>query len=400
MMNSLKPRFSTCVTLAGVALLSFVCSGCSKGKREPPITGKASDPAVSLRCMWKPGFRYHVKLEMEELSDSAAAPDPNEMGMHRVTLVQDCMITATNVRKGDNVGIDMEILSLAMERMKGAAVSLSFDSEQGGEASDDFGYIPALQALVGGHLQFVVSPDGKMVRASGIPEWLARGLNEAGPRPPPRAATKRSRSTNAPPVDNTAPATNGIIQNVLNALTGNNAPAGPNPGKVRSTVANALRNLFTSEHFRQMIEFDFLPSTPVRVGEEWKSQGDTLIGRNRFRFQATGKFRGWQQHLGTNCARVDVRGQLFGPGPPARTNAPPQKDGLHATLWIDTQLNFPITTAVNAEAPGSAAAKPQGTNAVVRSPPKSLQQSMTITLLEVTPIAGASDATTEPPSKP
>src|SRR5947209_548467 len=129
MMNKLKSRFHICVTFGGTALLCLVLwPGCSRGKREPPITGKASDAAVSLRCVWKPGFRYHVKLEMEDLSDSAAVPDPNETGVHRVTLAQDCIITATNLPKGDNIRLDMEILSLAMERTKGAAVSLSFDS--------------------------------------------------------------------------------------------------------------------------------------------------------------------------------------------------------------------------------------------------------------------------------
>src|SRR5882757_9768572 len=104
--------------------LLLVCPGCSKNKKEPRITGKPSDPAVSLRCLWKPGFRYHLKFEMEEVSDSSAAADPNEAGIHRVTMAQECMVTATNLRRGDNVGLDMEILSLAMERVKGTAVAL------------------------------------------------------------------------------------------------------------------------------------------------------------------------------------------------------------------------------------------------------------------------------------
>src|SRR5580765_4467899 len=180
---------SVCSLHRQAAGIAFVCllllsTGCSRSRKEPPIKGKASDPAVSLRYAWKPGFRYHLKFEMEEVTDSSAAADPNEAGIHRVTVAQECMVTATNLRRGDNVGLDMEILSLAMERAKGTAVALSFDSEQGGEASDDYGYIPALQSLVGGHLQFQISPDGRMLRAAGIPEWLARAVGDPPARPP------------------------------------------------------------------------------------------------------------------------------------------------------------------------------------------------------------------------
>jgi len=333
---------------------------------------------------------------MEEVSDSAAAPDPSEMGIHRVTFAQECMVTATNLRRGDNVGLDMEILSLAMERVKGTGVALSFDSEQGGEAYDDYGYIPVLQNLVGGHLQFLISPDGKMLRATGIPEWLARGMGDMPARAPgPKAPRSRSRITNAPPVDGGSIPTNApasLVRTIIQAASA--APPAATPAKSRSPVPTALRNLFTSEYFRQMVEFSFLPTSPVRVGQEWKSQGDTLVGRNRFQFAATGKFPGWQQHLGTNCARVDVLGHLLASGTPARTNAPPQKEALKATLWIDTQLSFPITTILKTEAslPASIGNKAQGTNMVARNPAKSIQQNVTLTLLEATP--------TEVPSQP
>jgi hypothetical protein len=232
-----------------------------------------------------------------------------------------------------------------------------------------------------------------MLRAAGIPEWLARAVGDSPARPPgPKTVTKRSRTTNAPPVNGGSSATNGsanIVQTISQAI--NTAVAAATPAKGRSPVANALRNLFTSEHFRQIVEFNFLPSSPVRVGQEWKSQGDTLIGRNRVRFEATGKFPGWQQHLGTNCARVDVLGHVFSGGAPVPTNAPPQKGVLKATLWINTQLGFPVTTVLNAGAasPASTATRAQGTNVVAKSSPaKSIQQTMTLTLLDVAPIEG------------
>src|SRR5437763_10912873 len=213
-------------------------------------------------------------MEMDVLTDSAH-PDPDQAGLHRVTFAEECVIKATNSPKGGNIGLDMQILALAMERAKGSAVALSFDSDQGGEASDDYGYIPVMTNLIGGHLQFLLSPDGKMLRNVGVNEWLARAIGEA----PTRAAAPKvvmNRPPPSPPPNDGAAPTNGLsrlIRQVSQIGAGGNAGA-PSP-KARSPVANTLRNLFTPEHFRQMLEFHFIPAAPVRVREEWKAQGDT-----------------------------------------------------------------------------------------------------------------------------
>ena len=135
--SSLK-LFFACASVASVGLACslVLLAGCSRSKSEPRIAGKPSDPAVSLHCAWKPGYRYHLRMEMDVLTDSAH-PDPDQAGLHRVTFAEECVITATNSPKGGNIGLDMQILALAMERAKGSAVALSFDSDQGGEASDD-----------------------------------------------------------------------------------------------------------------------------------------------------------------------------------------------------------------------------------------------------------------------
>src|SRR5437867_13104065 len=64
-------------------LVTLVCllfsAGCSK-KSEPKITGKRSDPPVSLQCVWKPGYRYHLRMDLAVLTD-ADAVDPQETGL-------------------------------------------------------------------------------------------------------------------------------------------------------------------------------------------------------------------------------------------------------------------------------------------------------------------------------
>jgi len=225
----------------------------------------------------------------------------------------------------------MEILSLAMERAKGGQVPLSFDSEQGGEASDDHGYIPVLKNMVGGHLQFLLSPDGKMMRANGIPEWLARALGDSPARANgPKTVMKRSLMTNSAPSNAgpSAPAI-GVQQTGVTATS----PA----GNRRSSVASTLRGFFSTDLFRQMLEFNFLPSAPVHVGEEWKSQGDIPInGHGRPPYNAIGKFEGWQPHGETNCARIAVRGHLRSPGaPPPAATVPPKR-----TLPMERRLSM------------------------------------------------------------
>jgi hypothetical protein len=300
---------------------------------------------------------------MEILTDSRNPADPSDSGLHRVTFAEDCIVVATNVPKGGNMGLDLEVLSLAMERAKGAAVALSFDSDQGGESCDDYGYVPVMTNLLGGHLPFLLSSDGKMLKAPGIATWLARANGETLPR----ARTK--------PAVNGAPATDPVVP-VRSAASANR----------RSTVANTLRNFFTADQFRQMLEFNFLPGKAVRVHEGWKAQGDLYIsGHGRPAFDADCVFAGWQENRQHNCARLDVHGRLGG----SSTNAPSKIPTLKATLWIDPALGFPTTTTVEAFLPSTdqATNRPQGTNSVVtKPPPKSVRQSLNITLLEATPL--------------
>ena len=376
-------------------LVLFV--GC--GKREPKITGKPSDPPVSLRCAWKAGNCYHIRLEMEILTDSPAV-DPKEKGLHRVTYAQECLVTATNVARGGNIGLEMEILSMAMERARGAQVALSYDSEQGGETCDDLGYVPILDGLIGGRLRFLISPDGKMLRADGIPEWLAHAMGDAPvrkkvPRVPGKVTPLGARL--APMNAGGTNADTNIVRNLVRVLTNSiPAPATGPTATSRRTAASTLRTFFHPDLFRQMVEFSFPPATPVHVGEEWKKQGDTPInGRGRFKFDGMAKFEGWQKHGRTNCARVAVHGTLSplaNASPPAPASAQKQ-DPLKGTIWIDPQLGFPVATVLDSHATfATRTPNPtSGTNNLASTDlARSVRQNVTITLLEATPIEALS----------
>ncbi|MEY2407709.1 MAG: hypothetical protein QOF48_379, partial [Verrucomicrobiota bacterium] len=231
------------------------------------------------------------------------------------------------------LNLDMEILAIGMERANAGKKALSYDSEQGGETLDELGYIPVLKKLVGGHLRFQVSSNGNVLRADGISEWLDRAVRttNAVVMTPPGAIDI------ADPAGAAAPPPVRIIRQ--KGRTNSSVSISSGGGKVGST----LRSFFTQDLFKQMLEFPFIPPHPVRVGDMWSAGGETYIStRGRFHYEATGKFEGWQLHLGTNCARVNVEGNLSGGNAPAVAAKPGNKaKNLRVSMWINTELQFP-----------------------------------------------------------
>ena len=103
-----------------LALLALALTGCSR--KEPKITGRKSDPPANLQCAWKPGLVYHLRFDLEQLTD----PDANEssdtsMYQHRVTFAQECLVKVTNA-PGNRLALDLEVKAIEMERAKGPFV--------------------------------------------------------------------------------------------------------------------------------------------------------------------------------------------------------------------------------------------------------------------------------------
>lgn len=372
------PALSALTATCALALFT----GCSKN--ETPITGSASAPPVSLQCVWKPGHTYQLRLELDQSTD-IEPPNPLVSTIHRVDFEQVCLVTVTNA-PGGQLRLDMEITALGMERSKAEMISTGFNSEQGGEFFDDLGYVPVLKKLVGGRLRFTLSPDGKVAKSEGISEWLERAFgNPTGVRPKRPSTTTRVLTTNAE-----GRVTTTVLRTPVPTAPAPPPDAAPAPvppsSSVPSNVASTLRGFFTADLFKQLLEFPFLPSAPVRVGDQWKSQGDTPItGRGRPRYNADVKFAGWQRHLGTNCARLDVKGTLAQRVPTSK------KDGtLLGTLWLDVEAQFPaaITLSKDAVFPSSSTSRAVDTNEVSNAAaPKRVRQHMAVYLVSITPPA-------------
>ena len=414
------------VALAMVATGLVLGAGCGK-QSEPKITGNRSAGPVSLACAWQPGYTYHLRLDTEILTESDSS-DPQNAGVHRVTYGQECIVRVTNSLRGSNLDLDVEITSVEMERAKGEGVALSFNSDQGGENIDDMGYVPVLKKLVGGRLRFSVSPGGKVVRFEGIPEWLNNAIGSKTvnrPAPPTRVKTLSPGPPGPlggpPPVEVQSEeltfrqvelgpgmrVTNAgrtmvvgtnrsfmVVGTNRNQWTGPVIPARPatSPSGAADTVARTLRGFFTVELFRTLLEFHFLPAAPVRVGDEWKESGDTPItGRStpRVKYDAQCKFTGWQQHGGTNCARIDALGKTAAQTPPGKgSKKSGHKSGMDGKVWVNTDLGFPATTILDKESvlPGDTNTRVVGTNSVTTTTgPKYARQHVNITLLKVIP---------------
>jgi hypothetical protein len=382
--------------LAGLSLFCFLlaCSaGCNKKRAEPRISGSRSDPAVSLQCSWKPGLRYLVRLEMNQLTDPDTS-DPDKR-QHRVTFSQESQIDVTSARQSTNLSAEVTILSLAMERAKGETVVVSFDSDQGVEAiTEENHYNAILRNLVGGKIKFLITPEGKILSAQGLPQWL----NKAFASDPKPAVAPGAAARNAKGNTNAVPNTNGPPNAVRKA--NNNMAAAPKDK--RTTVVSAIRNYFDQAHFAQIFEFSHLPPDPVRVGAEWTSRGVTPISsRPSAQYETKDKFVGWQMNSHTNCARINIDGQLFPAGTPASAI---KKGTLTGSIWINQPLAFPMTTSFEKQVsfPDTAAARRTGTNTIATAgaPHKSVHQTVTISLLDLTPLeepkAAAADVTNKP----
>src|SRR5437868_9036771 len=130
------------------ALLLVGGAGCSRNG-EAKITGSRSADPVALQCFWQAGNTYRVRLEMTQIID-LERPEPNESSQHLVAYEQESLIRVTDGNRVGTLNLDMEIVSLGMERANAGKKALTFDSEQGGETLDEQGFIPVLKKLVGG----------------------------------------------------------------------------------------------------------------------------------------------------------------------------------------------------------------------------------------------------------
>ena len=257
--------------LAVVVGVGVGSTGCHRsGTKEAPITGKPSDPPVTMAAQWEPGRRYLFHVEV---ASSILVPRRNTgIPIHaETTLGQDLAFTVTNAPAGDGRIVQMEVQAIQMETSKDDGVTMTFDSSNKAIFVEESPLVDRLQKLVGLRLTFILSGENRVTRVEGL-----KDLNDR-------------------------------------MSTGGNA--------VRGVAADVARRFFNQQFFRDVVEMGILPTTPVKVEQTWTETRSALGGfwGTGSPVQLTHRFRGWQRRDGTNCARIDFIG-TFRPasGPPGQ----------------------------------------------------------------------------------
>ncbi|MBK8001417.1 MAG: hypothetical protein IPK15_22615 [Verrucomicrobia bacterium] len=260
-----------------VLALALACAGvgCNRSSRhEAPITGKSSDPAVTMTARWQEGKRYIFRVESVN-STQVPRKNTTQLIQTETSVGQDLAFSVTNVAPNGSRVLQMEILAVQMETGRDDSITMSYDSGNQVMQVEDTPLVQRLRRFVGLKLLFRLSPDNKVTRIDNV-----RDLND--------------RQSGG--------------------------------GNIRGVAASVIGRCFNQQFYREVVEMGMLPKTPVKIGDTWTVDRPANAGPSGSPFPSTFtyKFVGWQQRMGTNCARLDFTGE-FKPAPPP--SPPPQKPG-------------------------------------------------------------------------
>lgn len=266
-------------SLALLGLLLAIAPGCNRsGSKEPPVTSKRSDPPATLAATWQEGRRYIFRAES---ATSTQVPRKNtaQLIQTHTSLGQELAFTVTNVGSDGSRVLNMEILSVQFETGRDDDTTFSFDSMNQVMQVEDTPITQRLRRLIGLKLAFRLSASNRVTRVDG-----ARDLNDR-------------------------------------ASGGNN--------NIRGVAAQVVARCVNQQFYRDIVEMNFLPQHPVKAGDTWTVDRSSNVnprgGNGMAHFTYT--FTGWQEHLGSNCARLDFTADFQPPGPPGTntvvtTNSP------------------------------------------------------------------------------
>jgi hypothetical protein len=243
-----------------------------------------------------------------------AAPRGNAAAPKTVSVqnnfAQEYALTITNAANG-NRGMEMEILAFEIEAGQGNQ-RIDYDSrnqvvEQSGPFADVF------NKVIGGKLYCLISSDDKVLQVAGVSELIAR-------------ATAESPGDNPPP--------------------GRRAP-------LRGAATTLLTGIYNEDGIKQMVEFTRVSPETAHVGDSWPANREIsspMVGK--FMLNMTNTFRGWQDHDGKKCARIEFTGTID-----SSENGAAQKpmrmtvqDGtLKGRYWFSPELKMSIETELDQE---------------------------------------------------
>jgi hypothetical protein len=301
-----KPVLLRLGLAAGCILLAF---GCRKPQtaREAPITGRPSDPPLELTPRWQPNKRYTLYQEIYQSTGTEWERTPSTPPME-VSIDLGLLITTTNA-PGGNVGLEMEVLSLAAEVTTGERFGLRYDSLNKAAPNEGAG-LELFEGIAGTRIRLLVGPNNRVLQVDGLRE-LRQHIESVTAS---AFATGRQRT--------------------MRAYSG--------------WAATIARLLSDPNSYRQMVEFSGWPGKAVKVGESWSllRQWPGLLG-GQATLSAKHTLKGWQEREGRKCARVEITENIGTLARPAGRVASGQNMRMEnvpasGTVWFDPALGFPV----------------------------------------------------------
>jgi len=361
--NSLK--------LAAIALVCIGFTSCKKNNdtagKESKISGSPSDVPVALTPKWTVGQRYVMRMEsaqtmqMPNFGPGGGQPGTNTQTVEN-NFSQEYSLAVTNAGDG-NRGMEMEILAVELQVTAGERTQINYDSRN--KVAREGGPVPEVfDRIIGGTIRYLVSPENKVLKVEGIKELFDR-LDS--------------------PADDPAA----------------NPAANPAAGRRRRAAAGGapamLRGIYNEETFKQMIELSGAPPKAVRVGETWNHTREVAAPTiGKLAVNTTNTFRGWQEHDGRKCARVDFTGSMNSSEGTNDAAMPMQmtlQDGsISGRYWFSPELGASVETSVDqsylVNVSGQLGRNPNAAEAdASASFSMPIRQHVSVKLLEVKPVS-------------
>ena len=280
-------------------------TGCRKSSSgtsapEPPITGRPSDPPAELKPEWKLGRRYVMRMDSTQTAEMNFG---RQQGSQETTVSLDYAVAVSNAPQGGR-GLEMEIRALAVDILSGDRSIYHFDSLNKAVPNQGPG-VELMQRIIGGRLWFLVDSNATVSRVDGIKELMERAQGDPG--------------------QETA-------------------------GQRRNWMSGVLQRIFNADYFSQMVDAGLLPGSAVRIGDTWTRQREIDVGLlGRLVVSATNTLKGWQEHEGKKCARIEFKGTLGmrtgkAEGPFALVGLTLQDGQITGRAWFDPAIGLPIET--------------------------------------------------------
>jgi hypothetical protein len=215
-------------------------------------------------------------------------------------------------------------------------------------------FADAFDKIIGGKIYCLVSAENKVLKVEGVEELFARVDSPDPATAPPRAGRR-----------------------------------GPN----RGAATGMLRGMYNEDIIKQMLEFSSGMPKTVRIGESWVVNSELpqpMIGI--LILNMTNTFRGWQQHDGKKCVRVEFAGTIASQeGGTADKRGGPVSITVHDGIiaghyWFSPEVSIPVETSIDenytisTSGAGNAAGGNANANFSFTAP---VRQNVSLKLLEV-----------------